>query len=172
MIGFYKTLEVKMGYVFFIITLLFSGINNYLLIFSEMGKIPYPFGYNIFAKFGHLAILVMSIWHLGWLFGIIFFGLYLLNLLDACITWIVKYALINKYISNNKEPELSIGIYNFFTFLVIVVIVLTIASFFSSKFGEFRYQIENGEYKFLIYFGITLVVGFILRVILMKNMGK
>jgi hypothetical protein len=163
---------VKLGYVFLITTLLFCGINNYLLIFSEMGKVPHSVGYNTIAKFGHLAILVMSIWYLGWLFGIIFFVLYLFNLLDAGITWIVKYALIHRYISHNEEPELSVGIYGFFPFLVFAVLALTVASFFSSEFGGFRYQIERGEYKFLIYFGVALVAGFIFRIILMKNMTK
>ena len=157
-----------MSYLFLILVLLFCGINNYLAFFANNGKLPAPMGFNVFAVFAHLAILVMSIWYLGWLFGIIFFVLYILNILDAGISWIIRYMLLNKYFSKQEAPQLSTSIYSFFSFFVFGIIIFTIISFFASEFMSFKYLIEHNDYEFLIYFGIVFVVGFVLRTILIK----
>ena len=42
-------------FVFIILVITFSGINNYLIKFSLRGALPAPVGYNLFAKAGHVS---------------------------------------------------------------------------------------------------------------------
>jgi hypothetical protein len=161
-----------MGYAFVGITLIVSAVNNYLIFFNRLGKIPYPVGFNTFAVLAHLSTLVMSIWYLGLLFGIVYFALYQLNILDAGFTWIYRFLIFKKFNLRNEVPELSIGICGSFTFIVIGMILFAIISFFVTKYKSLRYLIEYNDYKFLIGFGIILVLGNIIRIIVMKTMYK
>ena len=158
-------------YSVFIVTsvYVFSGINNYLLIFSAQGRLPASIGYNLFAKFGHIAIFVVSIWSFGWLFGVILSLLYIFNILNATISWVITYIATNKYISNNTEPKLNLTLYGFFPFLVIIVIFLAVLSFFIVDFGAISEMIYYYNYSPIYVLVILSIVCLILRLILIKK---
>ena len=147
----------------------FSGINNYLLLFLTQGKLPASIGYNLFAKFGHIAIFVVSVWSLGWFFGVMLSLLYIFNILNATISWVITYAATNKYISDNTEPELNLTLYGFFPFLVIIVIFITVLSFFIIDFGAISELLSYYDYSPLFVLLVISILCLILRLMLIKK---
>ncbi len=155
---------------FLLVVFSFSGINNYLLTFDTAGRLPASIGFNLFAKIGHIAIAVMSIWNLGWIWGIIFYLTYLLNLINGSFTWIITYSLSAKDIERGTNPTLNGSVYSFFSFLTLITVVLCIVSFFTGEFENFKAIIEYYDYTPAIIFGIAGVVGFGIRYLLLKKL--
>jgi hypothetical protein len=166
-----------MGYAFLILVLLFSGINNFLLAFSMADALPAPVGFNVFAKLGHLAIIMMSFWYLGWVLGAVFFLLYILNILQACIGWVITLVIgFNVGVSDSALTDKEVlikmlRVYSLFPFLVAGIVVFTIVSFFVAD-GSLKYLIEDSDNKLLLYAGIVLAAGFIIRFLVIKRSEK
>lgn len=155
-----------------IIIFIFSGINNYLINFSEKERLPYPLGFNICAKLAHTCIAIISIWNFGWIFGIIIYLLYFLNLINASYSWIITYILTAKALKEKREPQLNAGIYGLFLPLVLVILLFTVISFFTGSFGNIKDFIKDNEYKPVIVFLVGGVIGFIVRIVLIKDLAK
>lgn len=155
--------------VFIILVITFSGINNYLLNISLHRSLPSPVGYNLFAKAGHLLVLVLSIWNLGWLFGIIFFALYFFNIINASISWIFAYIFIIGNKESNNCQDVIMTVYGFFPILVFVLLAICIVSLFVVPFQSFRERIDYYNYQPVLYFSIVSAVGALIRILIMKN---
>lgn len=159
------------GIVFLVLMFLFSGVNSYLLHFAESGRLPTPIGYNLFAKIAHICIAVMTVWNFGWIIGIAIFLLHLFNLVNAAYSWIITYRLTAKDIEKGIEPELNQTIYGLFSFLVLVIVISTVISFYTGTFENMKEYIEANEYKPVIAFLISGVIGFFTRIALLKKLS-
>jgi len=152
-----------MEYAFLVAALVLGSLNNYLVPFYQ-GRL-----FNTVASVGHFSILVMSIWYLGWLWGIVFFLLYFFSIIHSTVGWLIIYPLLPKFFSSNRFMKVLFGAFFSFVFLLVPCsVILMVVSFFVSKYKCLITLLEDGSYGVLIYVGIAMVVGCVIRIFAKK----
>lgn len=162
---------------FAIIILVLVGliVHRYLSGFWEQGQLPYSFGFLFFANSFAIIYLVSFIWMFGIIGGIIVALLCYFQVVYSAGLWVFSLpGLINmhKSFDNLEIPKVNPLVYGGFSFLVIIVEILTVINFFVSPY-KFTWELmgDNLLIPILIFLGI-LVIGNIGRVAVMSKLMK
>jgi len=124
-----------------IISVILLGLltHRYLTTFWELGILPYPMGFLVFATSFPLVYLISFIWMFGVIAGIVMTLLCFFQLVYCTILWIFSIpSLIKMHRStyNYSMPKVNPFIYGSFSFLIITLVVLTIINFFVSPYAS------------------------------------
>jgi hypothetical protein len=160
------------GYIFVGLVLLINGFANHLLFFSKV-KEGILFngstkGFHTSLGLVHLLVLVISIRLLGWLFGAIFFCIYILNLLNLGIGWLITFIFMRETILSGIKPKFSFFAYFVYKFLMCCLMIFGVLTFFLTDFKSFKIEL-NSNYIYLVYFGIFWIIGLIVNKIIQKR---
>jgi hypothetical protein len=156
-------------------------LHRHLSTFWEEGKLPYAKGFIMYVWLLNILMAVNFIWIFGFLFGSIFTLLTFFQIIFTSILWPF---LVPSVIRNNRKSDLELMLgsepskltQGGWTWLVIILLLLTIVNFFTSNYSgtkEIILEWANQDYKILIYCVLGIIVsGNILRIITMKILTK
>jgi len=150
-------------------------VHRYLSTFWEQGQLPYSMGFLFFANFFALIYLVSFIWMFGIIGGIVVALLCYLQVVYSAGLWV--FALpglisMHKSLDNLIIPKVNPLVYGGFSFLVIIVAILTVINFFVSTYKSMWERVgENVWTSILTFIGI-IVLGNIARVVVMSKFMK
>ena len=147
-----------------IIVLILIGliVHRYLSTFWEQGQLPYSMGFLFFANFFALTYLVSFIWIFGITGGIVVALLCYLQIVYSAGLWV--FALpglisMHKSLDDLIIPKVNPLAYGGFSFLVIIVAILTGINFFVSTYKSmWELMGENIWTPILIFIGIIVLV--------------
>ena len=157
-----------------IIALILVGItvHRYLSTFWKHGQLPYSMGFLFFANSFALVYVVSFIWMFGIVAGIIIALLCFLQIVYSAGLWIFSIPWLINMHRNSAIPKVNPLGYGGFSFLVIIVAILTVLNFFVSPYKSmWELMGENVLTPILIFLGV-LVVGNVARVAVMSKFVK
>jgi len=163
-----------MGYLFLGLVIIINGLQNHFLFFSHYdGKRGITFSgsisvFKVTWAITHLLVIVSAVRLLGWLFGGIFFGIYILNIFNLGIGWLVAFLLMKKTILLGTMPTFSMVAYFIYRILIFLLLVFTILVFFLKDFRSFKYELIN-NYWVLFIFCAVWIIGLIANKIIQKH---
>lgn len=150
-------------------------VHRYLSGFWEQRQLPHSMGFLFFAHFFALTYLVSFVWMFGILGGIVVALLCFLQVVYSAGLWVFSLpglVSMRKSLDNYTIPRVNLMVYGGFSFLVIIVAILTVVNFFISPYKSMWELIgENIWTPILIFLGI-LVVGNVGRVAVMSKFLK
>jgi len=150
-------------------------VHRYLTTFWEQGQLPYSMGFLFFANSFALTYLVSFIWMFGIIGGIVVALLCFLQVVYSAGLWVFSLPgliSMHKSLDNFTIPKVNPLVYGGFSFIVIIVAILTVINFFVSPYKSmWELMGENVWTPILIFLGI-LVVGNIGRVAVMSKFMK
>jgi len=162
--------------VIIIVSILIGLIaHRYLSTFWEQGNLPYSMGFLLLANFFALIYLVSFIWMFGIIGGIVVALLCYLQVVYSAGLWV--FALpglisMHKSLDNLIIPKVNPLVYGGFSFLVIIVAILTAINFFVSTYKSMWEPMgENAWTSILIFIGI-IALGNIARIAVMSKFMK
>jgi len=158
-----------------IIVLILIGltIHRYLTTFWEQGELPYPHGFTIFANLFALIYLVSFIWMFGIIGGIIVSILCYFQITYSTLLWIILLPwllLVHNPKSNFQTPQVNPFIYGAFSFVVVILVVLTIAGFFISNYQSMLKYFDSNIWIIVVGTLVTILVGNVIRMIVMSKL--
>jgi hypothetical protein len=160
-----------------IIILILLGliVHRYLSTFWEQRQLPYPMGFLFFANSFALIYLVNFIWMFAVIGGIVVALLCFLQILYSAGLWVFLLPgliSMHKSFDNFEVPKVNPLVYGGFSFLVIIVAILTAINFFVSPYKSMWELMGDNVWRpILIFLGI-LVIGNIARVTVMSKFMK
>lgn len=158
-----------------IVILLGLIVHRYLTTFWEQRQLPYPMGFLFFANSFALIYLVSFIWMLGIIGGTVVALLCFLQVVYSAGLWVFflpGLISMHKSLDNFTISKVNPFVYGGFSFLVIIVAILTVINFFVSPYKSmWEFMGENVWPPIIIFLGI-LVVGNIARVAVMSKFMK
>lgn len=150
-------------------------VHRYLTTFWEQGQLPYSMGFLFFANSFALIYLVSFIWMFGITGGIVVAFLCFLQIVYSAGLWVFSLPgliSMHKILDNFTIPKVNPLIYGGFSFLVIIVAILTVINFFVSPYKViWELMGENVWTPILIFIGI-LVIGNVGRAAVMSKFMK
>ena len=157
-----------------IIALIVIGliIHRYLTPFWEQGLLPYSMGFLFHVFLFIILYLINFIWIFGILTGIILSALSFLQIIHSSCLWIflLPSALIMQ--RNLNMPKVNLTAYCGWSFVVIILGILTIVNFFVSPYRS-GWEYLGYNYKAVsIIAGLTVIVGNIVRMCVMSELVK
>lgn len=157
-----------------IIALILIGltVHRYLSFFWEQGLLSYPMGFVSFANLFAIIYLVSLIWMFGAVAGIIISILCYFQAVYSAGLWIFGLPWLLNIHRNLTLPKVNPSVYGGFSFLVIVLGVLTIANFFVSRYESILKLLEYNYWTSALAFLGALIVGNIARVAIMSKLMK
>ena len=164
---------MELVYVFFLLVLPLT--NLYLNLYDRSGLLPFHFGYVGLSNISHILFAILSVWYLGWLWGIIIFLLYFFGIFDYSFAWWIRYLYMR------KKTSLSMPIYNFYYLSILSQMVFTIVSFFIADFEQLRDSIEwhiwREGYLYITIVAIVMATGFAFhlffeKIVIAKELNK
>lgn len=131
-----------MELLFLIFFILSSQLIHSVATDQQTGFNPYPFGTTIFCLLQHPFLLVISIFYLGWLWGIVLFLCHLFGIVHMTISWVLDMpALFAKDFDKLlKFMKFKIAM---LAPMLIVILVFTVVSFFTSDFKALLVFLQN-----------------------------
>ena len=163
---------------FVIIILIFLGliVHRYLTTFWEQERLPYPRVFLFYACSFSLIYLVSFIWMFGIIAGFILALLCFLQLMYGSVLWIFNLPVVINRLKNFDNDgvflEVDFFVYGGFSFLVIIVAILTAINFFVSSYKSMWKLMENDIWTLILIFVGIVVVGNIARVAIMSWLVK
>jgi len=158
-----------------IVILLGLIVHRYLTTFWEQEHLPYPMGFLFFANSFAIIYLVSFIWMLGIIGGTVVALLCFLQVVYSAGLWVFSLPVLismHKRLDNFTIPKVNPFVYGGFSFLVIIVAILTVINFFFSPYKSiWKFMGENIWSPIIIFLGI-LVVGNIARIAVMSKFMK
>jgi len=157
-----------------IIVLILIGltIHRYLSSFWEQGMLPYSIGFILFANLFAILYLVAFIWMFGSVAGIIISVLAYFQVVYSTGLWVFSLPWLVSMHRNIAVPRVNPMVYGGFSFLVIVLGVLTAANFFISQYMSI-WDVLGHNYKMAaLVFVVVLILGNIVRVSVMSKLMK
>ena len=168
--------------VIILILILFGlVIHRYLNTFWEIGNLPYPGGFTIFATLFIALYLINYIWLFGFLVGIVIFILTLFQIIFSSFLWpFLLPSVMNMHKKPSTllfldPPKVNPFIYGIWSFIIIVLGGLTILNFFISDYGYLLIEVEeslNYNYKTaIILLAGSMILGNLIRIYIMKRLS-
>ena len=150
-------------------------IFRYLDGFWEQGSLPYPIALSFFSNIFVLMYFASFIWMLGIIGGVIISLLCLFQIVHSTFLWC--FLLPNlirtfKCLDSRVIPKVNTLVYGGFSYLVIILMILTGVNFFVSPYKSMWRLIEKNIWTPILIFMFILVVGNIVRVIVMSRFLK
>jgi len=161
-----------------IIVLILIGltIHRYLTTFWEQGRLPYSAGFTTFANLFALIYLVSFIWMFGAVAGIIISILCYFQIVYSAILWLFLLPfLLSMYgtpRNSTVPPQVNPFIYGGFSFIVIILGVLTIVNFFISEYKSILELSDGNYWTPVLSFLAILIVGNVARVVIMSKLVR
>lgn len=160
-----------------IIILILLGliVHRYLTTFWEQGQLSYSMGFLFFANSFALIYLVSFIWMFGIIGGVIIALLCFLQIIYTAGLWVFSLPgliSMHKSINNFTIPKVNSLAYGGFSFLVIIVAILTAINFFVSPYKSMWELMGDNVWTPLVIFIGILVIGNIARVAVMSKFMK
>jgi hypothetical protein len=160
-----------------IIIFIFLGLilHRYLTTFWEQGTLPYSMGFLVFANSFIVIYLISFIWMFGAIGGIVAALLCFLQIIYTAGLWV--FALpglisMHKSINNYMTPKVNLSAYAGFSFVVMLVAILTAVNFFVSPYKSMWEIVSDDIETSLIIFVGILVIGNITRMLVMSKFMK
>jgi hypothetical protein len=150
--------------------------HRYLSMFWEQGRLPYVFG---FLSFNRLLILIYAtnfIWMFGWLVGIVFVALTILDLIYGALLW--PFLLLWSINADKKETETPVNqlVYGGWSFIILGIGILTIVNFIVSHYKHLYVEIMGSfalnPFSFAGLIIAVIIGGNLLREINMRIMTR
>lgn len=153
--------------IYIIIFILSSHLIHMVAVDQQSVYNPYPFGTTFFCIIQHPLLLIMSIYYLGWLWGIVLFLCHIFGIIHATVSWVLS---IPRLITNDHNKLLRIMKRNIAMLIpmFIIVLVFTIVSFFVADYECLLTYLYNHT-SVLICTIVIIVVLSITRIILAKK---
>ncbi|MBQ9929636.1 MAG: hypothetical protein IJO72_02515 [Oscillospiraceae bacterium] len=131
-----------MELLFLIFFILSSQLIHSVASDQQTGFNPYPFGATIFCLLQHPLLLIMSIFYLGWLWGIVLFLCHLFGIVHMTISWVldIPTLLAKDFDKLIKFMKFKIAL---LAPMLIVILVFTVVSFFVSDFMALLVLLQN-----------------------------
>lgn len=150
-------------------------VHRYLTTFRQLWHLPYPMGFLFFANAFALIYLVSFIWMFGIIGGIIIALLCFLQIVYSAGLWVFSLPgliSMHKSLDNFTIPKVNPLVYGGFSFLVIIVSILSIINFFVSPYKSMWELMGENVWTPILIFIIILVIGNIGRVAVMSKFMK
>lgn len=157
-----------------IVVLILVGltVHRYLSLFWEQGLLPYSMGFLFFANLFAGLYLINFIWMFGWLSGVIIFFLTYFQAIYSAGLWIFLLPGLLSIHRNLTMPKVNPIAYGGFSFLVVILGVLTVINFPVSRYMSI-WKILDYNYKmFAFIFFVVLAVGNVARLSIMSKLMK
>ena len=157
-----------------IITLIVVGliIHRYLTPFWEQGLLPYSMGFLFYVFLFVVLYLINFIWIFGILTGIILSVLSFLQVIYSSCLWIFLLPSALMMQGNLNIPKVNSITYIGWSFVVIILVILTIVNFFVSTYQS-GWEYFDYNYKAVaIITGLTVIIGNIARICVMSKFVK
>lgn len=157
-----------MPFLFVVIFILSSHLIHTVAVDQRTGYNPYPFGTTTLCILQHPMLLTMSIFYLGWIWGIMFFLCHLFGIIHMTISWIfsIPRLIINDY---NKLLRIMKSNVALLTPMLIIVLIFTILSFFTAEFKSLLTFFQNHN-SVLIGAIVVVIILSIVRIIVAKKL--
>jgi hypothetical protein len=150
-------------------------IFRYLDGFWEQGRLPYPIAFSLFSNIFALAYFTSFIWMFGVVGGLIISLLCFFQIVHSAFLWIFLLPnLIStfKSLDNRIIPKVNALVYGGFSYLVVILMILTGVNVVVSPYKSMWRLIEKNIWIPILIFLCILVVGNIMRVIVMSKFLK
>ncbi len=141
--------------VFFVLS---SQLIHSVAVDQHNGYNPYPFGSTILCLLQHPILLTMSIFYLGWLWGIVLFLCHLFGIIHITVSWIFNIPMLLAKDLNKLVGFMKLEI-ALLTPMLIIILVFTIVSFFVVEFKSLLMILQNNT---------SLVIGAIVVIVLLS----
>lgn len=135
------------------------------------GVFPYSkLSLDIICIFYHIILLVMSIYYMGWLWGIILFLCHFFAVIHMTIGWTLNIPVLILNHRNNVLDSLHLIKLNyiFISPMLIISLIFTVVSFFVADFKSMFDYLSNNT-NILIPVGIVAVLLGLIRIIISKK---
>lgn len=154
-----------------IIVLILLGllVHRYLTTFYEQGRLPYSMGFTMFATVFWIIYSASFIWMFGIVGGIIVTLLCFFQILHVSILWIFSVPGLIQIYKNRDIPRLNPLIYGGFSYLILLIAILTVVNFFVSPYKSMLEIIGDDLWPSILVFIGIVVVGNIARVITLSK---
>lgn len=159
-----------MELLFLIFFILSSQLIHSVASDQQTGFNPYPFGATIFCLLQHPFLLIMSIFYLGWLWGIVLFLCHLFGIVHMTVSWIfdIPTLLAKDFDKLMRFMKLKIAL---LAPMLIAILVFTVVSFFVSNFKSLLFVLQNNT-SIAIGTVIVIIVLSISRLIVAKKVNE
>ena len=142
--------------IIIIVFIIFGLIaHRYLTVFWEQENLPYPMGFLFFANSFVLIYAINFIWMFGIIGGIVISLLCFLQIAYSSGLWVFNLpGLIgmHKNLDNFTIPKVNSWVYGGFSFLVIIVGILTAINFFVSSYKSIWELMGGNVWAFILIF--------------------
>jgi len=161
-----------------IIVLILIGltVHRYLTTFWEQGRLPYSAGFTRFANLFALIYLVSFIWMFGAVAGIIVSILCYFQIVYSAALWLFLLPFLLSMYGTHRNfttpPQVNPFIYGGFSFIVIILGVLTIANFFISEYKSILELSDGNFWTLVLSFLAILIVGNVVRIVIMSKLAR
>ena len=159
-----------MQFLFVILFVLSSQLIHSVASDQQTGFNPYPFGTTIFCLLQHPFLLIMSIFYLGWLWGIVLFLCHLFGIVHMTVSWVldIPTLLAKDFEKLMRFMKLKIAL---LAPMLIAILVFTVVSFFVSNFKSLLVVLQNNT-AIAIGTVIVIIVLSISRLIVAKKVNE
>lgn len=136
---------------------------------QQAGFNPYPFGTTIFCLLQHPVLLVMSIFYLGYLWGIVLFLCHLFGIVHMTISWVldIPTLLAKDYDKLMKIMKFKIAL---LAPMLIVIFVFTVVSFFAGDFKALLVLLQTNPVIVIVAAAVIILLS-ISRLIVAKKVN-
>jgi len=157
-----------------IIALIVVGlvVHRYLTGFYEQGLLPYSMGFTLFATIFWLIYSVSFTWMFGIIGGVIMALLCFFQILHVSILWVFSLPGLIKMYINRDIPRVNPFIYGGFSYLILLIAILTVINFFVSPYKSMLKLIEDDIGTIVFVFVSIVVIGNIARAITLSKFLK
>lgn len=149
--------------LFLILFILSAQLIHSVATDQKIGYNPYPFGTTIICLLVHLVLLILSIYYLGWLWGIVLFLCHLFGIVHATVSWVLG---IPQLVANSMDRIMSImkARLRLLGPILALDIIFAVVSFFVSDFKSLLIYVKSNTVC-LIVAAVIVAVLFIARLI-------
>ncbi|MBR5286170.1 MAG: hypothetical protein IKU30_04665 [Clostridia bacterium] len=157
--------------IFFIVVFVLSSqLVHSVASDQKLGYNPYPFGTTIFCLLQHPILLTMSVYYLGWLWGIVLFLCHLFGIIHMTISWVLDMPVffIKTEGAMFKYMKLKIS---FLPVILVTILVFTIVSFFATNFKSLLFLLQNNTTYIIVAVLITIILS-VVRLIVANKMNN
>ena len=148
---------------------------RYLDGFWDQGTLPYPMALSAFSNLFVLTYFVSFIWMFGIIGGIVIALLCLFQVMHSACLWIFLLPNLVETLKNLDKftiPKVNYLAYGGFSYIVVLVIILTGINFFVSSYKSMWTLMGGNPWKPIIIFLCILIVGNIGRLAVMSKYIK
>lgn len=155
--------------IFLFIFILSSHLIHVVAVDQRSGYNPYPFGTTFFCIIQHPLLLIMSIYYLGWVWGIVLFLCHLFGIIHMTVSWILSIPrlITNDYIKHLQIMKRNVAL---LTPMFVVVLIFAIVSFFVAEYKCLLTYLQNHT-TILVYAIVVILVLSIARVVVAKKVS-